>query len=126
MKPRLITLMGALALALGAVVAVKAGHPGGHGPAHHSLSGHLDALTKDLNLTADQQLRVKPIIEQAKPQVQAIHEEAMEKMKSVMETTVAQLRPLLTAEQQQKVDAIRKAHDEMRNAMKELHEAKRQ
>ena len=50
----------------------------------------------------------------------------MEKSKAVMETTAAQIRPLLNAEQQKKFDAMRAAHEKMREARREMHEAKRQ
>jgi Spy/CpxP family protein refolding chaperone len=40
-----------------------------------------------------------------------------------MDKTMSQIRPLLTPEQQQKLDNMRKAHEDMRNARKELHDA---
>ncbi len=81
---------------------------------------------KDLELTPQQQAQVQPIIDQAKPQIRAIHQEAMQKTRAVMENSAAQIRPLLTAEQQQKFDAIKKAHEDMIAARKALHEAKTQ
>jgi hypothetical protein len=36
---------------------------------------------------------------------------------------MSQIRPLLNADQQKKLDAIEKAHQDMLNAKKELHEA---
>jgi Spy/CpxP family protein refolding chaperone len=86
----------------------------------------LEHLTNDLDLTPQQQAQVQPIIDQAKPQLQAIHQEAMQKTRAVMENSAAQIRPLLTAEQQQKFDAIKKAHEEMIAARRNLHEAKSQ
>jgi len=44
-------------------------------------------------------------------------------MKTVMDSTLSQIRPLLTAEQQKKLDDIQKAHQDMMNAHKELHDA---
>jgi hypothetical protein len=41
----------------------------------------------------------------------------------VIDSTTSQIRPLLTSEQQKKFDAIQKAHQDMMNAQKELHEA---
>ncbi len=67
---------------------------------------------------------MQPIIDQAKPQLKAIHEEAMTKAKSVIEASIARIRPLLTPEQQTKLDAQIKAHEDMMNAMKEMHDAK--
>lgn len=128
MKTKLIALTGALALSLVPLTIVNAeDHPGPgkhhfreHGPHHMSL----ERLTDDLNLTADQKAKVQPIVDQVRPQIRAIHEEAMQKTKAIMDNTMTQIRPLLTAEQQQKLDAMQKAHEDMRNARKEMEDAR--
>ena len=78
---------------------------------------------REVNLTSEQQTKVQPILDQAKPQIAAIHQEAMQKAKTVIDSTLSQIRPLLNADQQKKVDAIQKAHQDMMNAKKELHDA---
>jgi Spy/CpxP family protein refolding chaperone len=83
----------------------------------------LERLTKNLELNADQQARVQPIIEQAKPQLVAIHEEAMQKAKTVVDGAIEQMRPILTADQLQKLEDLRKARLEMRDARKKFHDA---
>jgi hypothetical protein len=40
-----------------------------------------------------------------------------------MNNTLTQIRPMLNADQQSKLDAIEKAHQDMRNAKKQLHDA---
>ena len=134
MKRKLITLTTAAALALGAAVTMNAHPPGEKGEGHHR-GGHrkmmhmgmaVEHLTKELDLTEAQKAQVQPIVDQAKPQIRQIHQEAMEKSKAVMDTAAAQIRPLLTAEQQQKFDAMRAAHEKMREARREMHEAKTQ
>lgn len=113
------------ALALGALGAsAQPGAHGGPGMQHGMGGDSLEHLTKELNLTADQQAQVAPIVDQAKPQLQAIHREAMEKARTVMENAGAQIRPLLNAEQQAKFDAIKKAHEDMLTAMQEMHQAR--
>lgn len=128
MKRNLIAITVGAALSLGSIVAIAHPDPGGAGGPHHrgEWGNPLEHLTKELNLTADQQAKLSPILDQAKPQIQQIHRDAMEKTRAVMENTTAQIRPLLTPEQQQKLDAIKKAHEDMHNAMKEMHEAKSQ
>jgi len=126
MKRNILAFVAALAIALGGFVAVRAqpglGGPGGwHG---HALG--LQHLTEQLNLTSDQQTKVQPILDAAKPQIAAIHQEAMQKMKGIMDGTLSQIRPLLTADQQKKLDAVQKAHQDMMNAHKELHDAMQQ
>jgi Spy/CpxP family protein refolding chaperone len=126
MKRNLLTLAAAGAIALGgfAMVQAQPGH-GGRGGWHGRGFG-LEGLVNKLNLTSDQQAKVQPIIDQAKPQIAAIHQEAMQKAKAVMDSTTSQIRPLLTADQQKKLDDIQKAHQDMMNAHKELHDAMRE
>jgi Spy/CpxP family protein refolding chaperone len=122
MKRNLLTLAAVGAIALGgfAVAQTDPGHAGGR---WHGHGFGLEGLVSKLNLTPDQQTKVQPIIDQAKPQIRAIHQEAMQKMKAVMDSTTSQIRPLLTADQQKKLDDIQKAHQDMMNAHKELHDA---
>jgi Spy/CpxP family protein refolding chaperone len=123
MKRNVLTLVAAGAIALGGFVVVQAQPgPGGGGRCHGHGFG-LQRITEKLNLTSDQQTKVQPIIDGAKPQIAAIHQEAMQKMKTVMDSTVSQIRPLLTPDQQKKLDDIQKAHQDMMNAHKELHDA---
>ncbi len=44
-------------------------------------------------------------------------------MKTVIDSALSEIRPVLTPEQQKKFDAIQKAHEDMMNARKALHEA---
>ena len=121
-----VTLASALALGTFGLYAHEDGH-GGHGPRRFMHKGMaLEHLTRDLDLTPQQQAQVKPIVEQARPQIVAIHEEARQKTRAIMENAATQIRPLLTAEQQQKFDALKKAREDMRAAMKEMHKAKMQ
>jgi Spy/CpxP family protein refolding chaperone len=123
MKRNVLTLVAAGAIALGGFVVVQAQPgPGGSGGWHGHGFG-LQRITEKLNLTSDQQTKVQPIIDGAKPQIAAIHQEAMQKMKTVMDSTMSQIRPLLTPDQQKKLDDIQKAHQDMMNAHKELHDA---
>ncbi|PYI94491.1 MAG: hypothetical protein DME97_00510 [Verrucomicrobia bacterium] len=132
MTRKIITLTAAAALSLAGLVYLQAKEPGEHGPKHdgpgphHMMMGNpLEHLSKDLNLTDDQKTKVQPIIDQTKPQIAAIHKEAMEKMHALLESAGAQIRPLLTPEQQQKFDAMKKAHEDMRKAEQEMHDAQK-
>ena len=117
-----LTAVGALALAGFAFAEPGAGGGrGGHGGWHHGFA--LEHLTKSLNLTPDQQAKVQPLIDQARPQIIAIHKDAMQKTHAVMDNTMSQIRPILTPDQQKKFDALQKARQDMRNAMQELHAA---
>ena len=123
MKRNLLAVVAAGAIALGGFVVVQAQPGPGGGGRWHGHGFGLQGITEKLNLTSDQQTKVQPIIDGAKPQIAAIHQEAMQKMKTVMDSTISQIRPLLTPDQQKKLDDIQKAHQDMMNAHKELHDA---
>ncbi len=127
MKRNLLTIAGISAIVLSGFVLARAesGQSGScwHGRGHRGHGFAMEHLTQGLNLTADQQAKVQPIVDQAKPQIMAIHQEAMQKAKAVMDNAATQIRPLLTPEQQKKFDEMQKAREEMRNARKKLHDA---
>jgi Spy/CpxP family protein refolding chaperone len=106
MKRNFLTLAAAGLIVLGGFAVVQAQNPRGGGTRGRGL----ERLTTGLNLTPDQQAKVQPIIDQASPQIAAIHREAMQKMKAVMASTASQIRPLLTPEQQKKLDDNQQAH----------------
>ena len=124
MKRNVLALTAAGAIALGGFGVLQA-QPGAGGGWHGHAFG-LQGLTKQLDLTSDQQTKVEPILDAAKPQLVAIHQEAMQKAKGIIDSSLSQIRPLLTADQQKKLDAIQKAHQDMLNAHKELHDAMEQ
>ena len=127
MKRNLLTFAAVGAIALGgfAVAQAENGAWGGqdgrwHGHGHGFALAH---LTKSLNLTPDQEAKVQPLIDQARPQIIAIHKDAMEKTHAIIDKTMSQIRPLLTTDQQKKFDDLQKARQDMRNAMQEMHNA---
>jgi Spy/CpxP family protein refolding chaperone len=110
MKLTLITLSAISALALGSSAFAnepetggqdQRGGRGGGGGHHHSS---LERMTEQLNLTPEQKAKVQPIIDQATPQIENIRREAMQKTKTVVDNAMGQIRPLLTPEQQKKLD----------------------
>jgi len=122
MKRNLLAVLAAGAIALGGFIIAQVQAGSGPGCAHGHEFG-LQHLTEKLSLTSEQQTKVQPILDQTKPQIAAIHQDAMQKMKTVIDGAVSQIRPILTADQQKKLDAIQKAHEDMMNAAKELHDA---
>jgi Spy/CpxP family protein refolding chaperone len=116
MKRNFLTLAAAGLIALGGFAAVQAqGRHGGGGGRGHGL----EQITEGLNLTPDQRAKVQPIVEQARPQIAAIHRECMQKMKAIMASTASQIRPLLTPEQQKKLDENEKGHQGRMNGRNE-------
>ena len=99
---------------------------GGNRHRHHKWGNSLEHMTKTLDLTPDQQAKIGPILEQAKPQLKAARQESKERMRAVRDNVRSQIRPLLTPTQQQKWDAIQKARDDMRKAREALRAAEQQ
>ncbi len=118
-----LTIGSALALSTLSAFAHEHAEHADHRGMHGMHGNPLEHLTKELDLTADQQAKVSPIVDQAKPQLQAIHKEAMQKARAVIESATAQIRPLLTPQQQTKFDAIQKAQADKMAADKEMREA---
>ena len=93
---------------------------------HHRWGNSLEHMTETLDLTPEQQAKIRPILEQAKPQIAAIRQESRQKIKAIRDNIRSQIRPLLAPSQQQKLDVIQKAHADMRKARQEMREAARQ
>jgi Spy/CpxP family protein refolding chaperone len=114
MKRNILTLAAVGLIALGGFALVQAQGPRGGGGRGHRL----EQLTEGLNLTPDQQAKVQPLIDQAKPQIAQIHREATQKTRAVITSTASQIRPLLTPEQQKKLDENQNARRGRMNARK--------
>ena len=130
MKIRLITLTASCAAMLATISIANAQDPaakdsGGNRPHHRQWGNSLEHMTKTLDLTADQQAKIRPILDQAKPQIAAARQESRQKMKTIRDNIRSQIRPLLTQPQQQKWDAIQKAREDVRKAREALREAAR-
>ena len=97
MKIKLITFSAISALSLGSFAFAQ--HPKGGN--RHSV---LEQTTERLNLTPEQKAKVQPIIDQTNPQIQTIRRDAMQKIKMLVDNAVAQIRPMLTPEQQKILD----------------------
>ena len=121
-KRNLFTLIAIGAIALAGYAFAEPGFGGGRG-GWQGQGFAVAHLTKALNLTTDEQAKVQPLIDQARPQIIAIHKDAMQKTQAVIDNTMTQIRPILTADQQKKFDALQKARQDMRNAMQEMHAA---
>ena len=89
----------------------------GRGPM--SPDQRLQMLTKRLNLTADQQEKIKPMLESESQQMQALHqdsslsrEDRMSKMTQIRQSTNDQIKSSLNPDQQQKFEQMmsRQAH----------------
>jgi Spy/CpxP family protein refolding chaperone len=109
MKSKTLTLVvltatGCLATPLARAQAVE-----DPAPFHHRHHGPFDLnamLTRTLNLTDAQQAQVKPLVAEVQPQLDAIHQQAHQSANLVLKQLDAKVRPLLTPEQQKRLDAF--------------------
>ena len=130
MKSRLITLSAACVALFATVTFGQAPDAGGKNDRQnrwqHKRGDRMEHLTKALDLTPEQQSKIQPIFDQAKPQIQAARQESRQKVQAIRENTMAQIRPILTPAQQQKFDAMKKAREDMRKAREEMRDAMKQ
>lgn len=90
----------------------------GGGAAHRmSPDQRLQHLTQMLNLTTDQQQKIKPILENEATQMDTLRQDASlsqqdrhSKMQSIRETTTSQIQPILTSDQQAKWQQMQNRH----------------
>ena len=90
----------------------------GGGRAHGmqmSPDQRMQHMTKMLNLSADQQEKIKPILESESQQMQTLHqdtsltrEQRFDKMREIRENTMTQIKPILSADQQAKWEQMRR------------------
>ena len=97
---------------------------GGHGGGHHqmpSVDEQLKHMTKKLDLTADQQPKVKAILDDQHAKMEALHndsstsrEEKFPKMREIRENSDTQIKTILNEDQQKKFDKMhQEQHDRM-------------
>ncbi len=93
--------------------------PGGGAPRRGPMTTEqrLQHLTKALNLTEDQQMKIKPILENETQQLQALHQDTSiaqqdrwPKMKAIRDNTTSQITPILTPDQQKKYETMMERH----------------
>jgi periplasmic protein CpxP/Spy len=128
MKSRLITLSAACVALFATVTIGQAQDPAAKNNDrphrwNHKRGNPVEHLTKALDLTPDQQAKIQPIFDQAKPQIMAARQESKQKIAAIRENMQSQIRPILTPAQQQKFDAMKKARDDMRKAREEMRDA---
>jgi protein CpxP len=96
------------------------GSGNGAGMGHHmSTDQRLQHLTRQLNLTDDQQQKIKPILEQEQQQMMSLHQDTslsqqdkMSKIEQIRQGTADQIKPILNADQQKKFDQMQSRHME--------------
>ena len=94
-----------------------------HGLRHHMMLGPphsgdvpdrmREHLRRTLDLTADQEKKIGPIVDATSAKLEAIRVETAERVRVVMEESKKEVTPLLTPEQQKKLDNLESEHRKM-------------
>lgn len=94
-------------------------------PEAHSPDAHLQMLTRELNLTDDQQAKLKPILADQAQQMKALHhdtslsqDQRKAKIKAIHESFHEQINGVLTPEQQAKLKQMKQSGMEKHKEMK--------
>jgi periplasmic protein CpxP/Spy len=96
----------------------------GHGGGHHQMPSadeQLKHMTKKLDLTADQQPKIKAILDDQHAKMEALHndssmsrEDKFPKMREIHENSNTQIKAVLNEDQQKKFDKMQQEqHDRM-------------
>lgn len=72
-----------------------------------------DHFRRSLDLSADQENKIAPIIDSTSAKLEAIRLETAERVRTVMEESKRAVAPLLTQEQQKKLDKLESQHRKM-------------
>ncbi|RYY90537.1 MAG: hypothetical protein EOO15_02285 [Chitinophagaceae bacterium] len=90
-------------------------HKAGKGHGKRGDGAHVKQMQKELNLTADQQQRIKAIRDQYRPQMEALREnksltqaQKKDKARELRKAQMDQVKAVLTPEQQEKMKSLRK------------------
>jgi Spy/CpxP family protein refolding chaperone len=100
-KPWLVLALIFLAgVGTGVLLTIGLGPHFRHPPGVQMMRRHwMEHLTQKLNLSADQQTKIEPIISSATDQLQGLHHEEMDKASQIMASVNTQISALLTPEQ---------------------------
>jgi|SRR5579875_94983 len=106
------------------------GMHGGHRMGMHGAKRHLAFLTRQLNLTRDQQDKIKPILENQHKQMMALRddtslsrEQKRAKFRELRKNTMQQIQANLTPDQATKFKQMRERHEQRMKAWREKHGA---
>jgi Spy/CpxP family protein refolding chaperone len=70
-------------------------------------------LRRTLGLTADQEKKIAPIVDATSSKLETIRVETAERVRTVMEDSKKEIAPLLTPEQQKKLETLETEHRKM-------------
>ncbi|HEX4665367.1 MAG TPA: hypothetical protein VH207_02110 [Chthoniobacterales bacterium] len=109
-RTKLIPIAASIAALLAVAPFAGAQTPEGQAFCHKGAPDMTAMLTHMLELTDAQKSQVEPLVTAVRPQLQAIHERARADADVILKQLHTQIRPLLTPEQQKRLDAMEVLH----------------
>ncbi|MFL6591014.1 MAG: hypothetical protein ACJ8M4_12670 [Chthoniobacterales bacterium] len=80
------------------------------GDVHDRMREH---LRRALDLTSEQETKIKPIVDSTSAKLETIRIETAERVRTVMEDSKREIAPILSPEQQKKMDQLENEHRRM-------------
>lgn len=109
-KPKLIPIAVCTAAFLAVAPFAGAQTPDGPAFCHKGGADVTAMLSHMLQLTDAQKTQLEPLLTAVRPQLQAVHEKARADAEVILKQLHTQIRPLLTPEQQKRLDAMEVLH----------------
>jgi Spy/CpxP family protein refolding chaperone len=110
MKPTKLIPIIVCVSALTAVAQFAGAQTPDNPPCHHGPQNLTAMLTHTLQLTDAQKSQVEPLVTAVRPQLDAIHQKARAEADAIIKQLDTQIRPLLTPDQQKRLDAMETLH----------------
>jgi len=119
----LVFLLGAALGVLGTLWAGRTGWAASLGPpSMRNKQGAAEWLTRELNLTADQQQQLGPILDETATSYEAIRERVRPEYEQVRQSSREQIRAILTPEQKARFEELVRQMDEERARRRREHD----
>lgn len=123
------TIVAGLVAALFISVPLHAEGPGNHENVERKMEKEkgrrMDHLTKNLNLTSQQQATVKAALEERHQQMVTLHKESAAKRKSINDSTNAKINSTLNEDQKKKFAEMQEKHGDKMEKRKEKRQERR-
>jgi Spy/CpxP family protein refolding chaperone len=130
MAATVTALVGFGQLAMAEMGQGKMGGPGAGPKGPPPIAERLQRMGQHLQLTDEQKTKIKPFLEDEMAQAKTIHEDSslsrpqkMEKLQQLRSSTQAKIKPILTPEQQKKLEEMQEKAKERRESRKQKHQA---
>jgi Spy/CpxP family protein refolding chaperone len=109
-----LTLIFLLGLGTGVLLTIALGPRFSHPPGEQEMRNRwMMHLTHRLDLTADQQAKIQPIVTDAEARIEGVHRDDVDRISSILKDTTRKISALLTPDQQKELDQMERNRERM-------------